>query len=125
MGYYTELELNVILNDKSPLDIIDGLCNGDLIERLYTDKFGYAPKILSVSDTPNLPIDHVFGKSHRWDQIFYNAKFIKETNNLIINCDIKAYDKIYEKLFDWLCPFIIDGSIKEKGEDSDEWNIIY
>ncbi len=124
MGYYTELKLDVILNDECPLDIIDGLCNEDLMEKLYIDKFGKVPSLLSVSETPNLPIKHEFGKSHRWDQIFSNAKFNKKTNNLVINCDIKAYDNIYEQLVDWIKPYIISGNIQEKGEDSNEWYII-
>ena len=120
MGYYTELKLNVILNDEAPLDILDDLCNGNLCNELYNKKFGRTDGIFSVADTPNLPIKHIFGKSTRWDQIFHNSTFNKETNNLIINCDIKAYDDIYEHLVDWLTPFIISGSIQEKGEEQDE-----
>lgn len=125
MGYYTELKLNVILNDKGPLDILDDLCNGNLIEKLFIDKFGEVPGTLSVADTPDIPIEHKFGKSDRWDQIFYNAEFSKETNNLIIDCDIKAYDNIYEDLFDWLSPYIVSGSIRERGECENEWITIY
>ena len=121
MGYYTDLTADVILNNEAPLDIIEGLCNETLTEKLYNDKFGQKVMSLSVSDTPNLPIDHKFGKSHRWGQIFYFATFNKETNNLIINCDIKAYDNICEDLVDWLKPFIVSGSIVERGEDMDDW----
>jgi hypothetical protein len=124
MGYYTKLKLNVILNDKGPLYILNEICNKELVNNLYIDKFGELPIIMSVVDTPNLPIEHIFGKSHRWDQIFHNATFNKKTNNLIINCDIKAYDNIYEDLIDWLSPFIVSGSIEEKGEDQDEWLIL-
>jgi hypothetical protein len=125
MGYYTELKLDVILNNEGPLDIINGLCNEKLMDKLYIDKFGKVPVILSVCDTPNLPIEHIFGKSHRWDHIFSNASFNKETNRFIVDCDIKAYDDIYEHLVDWLTPFIISGSIQEKGEDQDEWITMY
>lgn len=125
MGYYTELKLDVILNKEAPIDTIENLCNGTLHDKLYKDKFGEIPAMISVVDTPNLPIEHPFGKSHRWDQIFHGASYDTINKQLVINCDIKAYDEIYEKLFDWLFPYIISGSIKEKGEDQDEWVTIY
>ena len=91
MSYYTNLKMNVILNDDAPLTFLDDLCNNGLMDKIYIEKFGKVPSIISVADTPPLPIEHIFGQSKRWDEIFCKAKFNKETKELNIDCDIKAY----------------------------------
>ena len=118
MGYYTELELNVFLNASAPFDILKGLTNGEILEEAY---HGNVPVMASVADTPPIPrLNHPFAQSKRWDQIFHaNTTLID--NNLIIKCNIKAYDEIYEQLIDWLKPYIISGVIKTRGEDESEW----
>lgn len=122
MGYYTELKLAVVLSEKAPLDIIKKLCDGTMKTELFTAKFGEVPGIYVVGEVPELPIEHDFGKSKRWCQIFNRATFDETTRELRINCDIKAYDSIYDHLVDWLKPFIEIGSIKSKGEDQDTWD---
>jgi len=119
MGYYTELKLYVELNNEAPYDILKLLCDGEMYEHITKTP---EPAIRSVDSTPHLPIEHKFGKSYRWDQIFNYAVLNK--NSLKINCDIKAYDNIYEDLVDWLEPYIITGNIKIKGEDSDNWEVL-
>jgi len=118
MGYYTELKLSVQLNREAPLDVLENLADGSMWEIITGSEI---PSIHSVQDTPNLPIDHEFGKTHRWTQIFHGAKFNKARKTLKIECDIKAYEDDYEKLVDWLKPYIISGRAKYKGEDMDNW----
>lgn len=120
MGYYTQLKFSCQLSKDAPLDILEKLCN----DTIYKEITGYEqPSISTVNELPNLPIDHSFGKTHRWDQIFgsVNTKFNKKRKTLKIHCDIKAYEDDYEKLIDWLRPFIISGSAKYKGEEMDYW----
>lgn len=126
MGYYTELKAKLQLNQDAPKQLLEELCNGVLSDKLFTEKYGHVPSICSVSEIPNLPIEHIFGKSYRWNQIFgsRNTKYDKITNTLIIDCDIKAQDDIYYHLLDWLTPFIDSGEFKTKGEDSSEWLIL-
>jgi hypothetical protein len=128
MGYYTELKLNVTLKDDTStemLDILDKLSSGDMWEELSQAKFGKSYGIFSVSEEPEIPINHIFGKSHRWSQIFnpHTTIFNKEHKTLKIKCDIKAYDDIYEHLIDWLKPYILKGKIKTQTECQDEWTI--
>lgn len=127
MGYYTKLKLSIQLNENAPLDILEKLCNGEMMEELFIEKFGKIPNIMSVASTPELPINHDFGKTHRWDQIFHESTsiFNKETKILKIECDIKEYEQDYEKLIDWLKPYIITGEAKSKGEDQDTWVTLY
>jgi hypothetical protein len=129
MGTYTQLKVNITLSEEAPLDIIEKLSSGEMWEELATAKFGRFEGMFPVSEEPELPIEHVFGKSDRWSQIFspYTTIFNKELRTLKIDCDIKAYDNIYEDLVDWLKPFIIDGHIEEQGEwqDSKDWTQLY
>jgi len=120
MGYYTTLKLSVQLNKDAPLDILEKLCNQELFKELME---GELPSIMSVGDTPNIPIDHPFGKTHRWTQIFAvgNIQFNKERKTLKINCEIKEYEEDYSKLIDWLKPFIVSGKAKSRGEDDSDW----
>lgn len=124
MGYYTELHLKVQLNDNAPMELLQSLADGSMFEKLCTDSFGEVPGMMTVRSTPNIPIEHEFGKSHRWSMIFNPSTTIldNKAKTLEIQCDIKAYDNIYEHLFDWLKPFIVNGTIiKTQGEDEDEW----
>ena len=121
MGYYTKLEADLLLNEEAPLELITKLCSGDMWEELAQAKFGNIPSMYSVEEEPELPIEHLFGKSKRWTQIFSATTIDSLTRVLHIECEIKAYDEIYELLFDWLKPFIIAGTWRTKGEDSDEW----
>ena len=127
MGYYTELEVNIILNEHAPLDVLEKLSNGEMWEELSQAKFGRSEGLFSVAEEPELPIEHEFGKSSRWSQIFnlHTTVFNKKNRTLIIKCDIKAYDEIYDHLRDWLEPFIVSGTIKEKGESCDQWFIYH
>lgn len=122
MGYCTRLILSIQLNKDAPFDILDKLCNQTMFKELY----GSEPSIMSVADVPNLPIDHDFGKTHRWTQIFNGEQCILDLGRktLKIKCDIKAYEQDYEKLIDWLKPFIVSGKAKAKGEDEDSWRDI-
>lgn len=120
MGYYTKLNFSCQLNDKAPFDILEKLCN----QTIYKEITGQdIPEIMSVDDLPNLPIDHPFGKTHRWIQIFHGelVEFNRKRKTLKIKCDIKAYEDDYEKLVDWLSPYIISGKAKYKGEDVPYW----
>ena len=125
MGFYTQLKLSVTLSEQAPLEVIKKLCDGTMEQELFTLKFGKLPNFHTIAETPELPISHEFGKSTRWDQIFHNATFNEENRKLKIDCDIKAYDNIYEHLIDWLKPFIEMGHIKSKGEDQDDWYYHY
>lgn len=122
MGYYTELKVDVLLQQGTVLETLENLINGELKEELFINKFGEIPGLYSVEDEPELPIEHKFGKSKRWSQIFFNASLHK--NNLVINCDIKAYDNIYEDLLDWLKPSIITGIFVKRAEDEEKWTIL-
>ena len=123
MGYYTELKLSCQLNDKAPLDIIEKLCQGKMWNELAMQKFGRTEGLFSVDEQPELPINHPFGKTHRWSQIFNTSTsvFNKKRKTLRINCDIKAYENDYDLLIDWLKPFIVTGTAKIKGENVDHW----
>jgi len=128
MGYYTKLKCDVTLNNDTPeeiLDILEKLSSGDMWNELAQDKFGKSVGGFSVEEQPELPIDHIFGKSHRWSQIFNTATtvFNRVDKTLKINCEIKAYDEIYDHLVDWFTPYIYSGLIKTKGEDNDTWYI--
>lgn len=125
MGYYTQLKLSIKLSEQAPLEIIKKLCDGSMWRELSKAKFGKTVGMFNVQEEPELPILHEFGKSKRWSQIFHNAKFNEETRKLKIDCDIKAYDNIYEHLTNWLEPFIEIGYIKSKGEDQDTWYYHY
>lgn len=118
MGYYTELKFSVQLNKDAPLDVLEKLANSTMLEELWE---GDVPGIMYVIDIPNIPIEHEFGRTHRWTQIFHGAKFNKVRKTLKIECDIKAYENDYEKLVDWLKPYIVSGKAKYKGEDMDTW----
>lgn len=124
MGYYTELQLEVILTKDAPLDIIEKLSNNAMWNELAFAKFGRTIGAFNVSETPNLPIEHPFDKSTRWDLIFNTSTttFNKDIRALKIICDIKAYESIYEQLIDWLTPYILKGTIKTKGEDEEEYS---
>lgn len=129
MGTYTQLRANIILSKEAPLDIIEKLSSGEMWEELSVAKFGRSEGMFSVSEEPELPIEHIFGKSHRWSQIFSanTSRFNKETRVLKIKCDIKAYDFIYTHLVDWLKPYIESGIIKTQDEwqDSEDWTQLY
>ncbi len=120
MGYYTELKLTAILNDNAPIVILEKLANGDMYEHITGESM---PSIMAVADTPNLPIQHAFGRTHRWDQIFNPNTTILDLDNrtLSIKCDIKEYEDDYEKLVDWLKPYCTSIKAVAKGEDSDSW----
>jgi hypothetical protein len=120
MGYYTKLNLSFQLSKDAPLEFLEKLCNGELEKELF-EAVGINLECHSVADTPNLPIDHPFGKTHRWTQIFNGAIFNKSRKTLKIKCEIKTYENDYEKLVDWLKPYIISGKAKYKGEDLDFW----
>lgn len=126
MGYYTELHLNAQLTDNAPLELIGKLSTGELWLELAKSKLGEIPGMYSVVDEPQIPIDHIFGKSHRWSQIFNPSTtiFDIQRKTLKIRCDIKAYDNIYGHLIDWMTPFIESAVIKTKGENSDNWTIL-
>jgi hypothetical protein len=120
MGYYTKLKLSCQLDSRAPFDVLEKLCSDTMYEFITGQEH---PAISSVQDTPNLPIDHPFGKTHRWTQIFGSSTCTLNTKRktLKIECDIKAYEGDYEKLIDWLKPYIISGTAKYKGEDMDHW----
>jgi hypothetical protein len=123
MGYYTELKLSCQLNKDAPLDILEKLSNGQMHDELFMAKFGRVEGLYNVSETPELPIDHPFGKTHRWPQIFNQSTtvFDKARKTLKIECDIKAYEADYEKLIEWLKPYIVSGKAKSRGENMDYW----
>lgn len=125
MGYYTKLSIKVVLTKDAPIDILTKLCNDEMWKELSTIKWGKPIYIYSVCDSPKLPIEHPFGQSTRWSQIFNSntSELNIEDNTLIIKCEIKAYESIYEQLIDWLTPYIESGVIKTMGEDSNEWSI--
>lgn len=116
MGYYTELKFSAQLKpDPELFSLLEILQRGEMYEKLTGKE---VPAIAAVADTPNLPIDHPFGKSLRWDQML-NGRTMKlnvSKKTLKVNCEIKAYDDIYEHFIDWLRPYIISGTAKSKGE---------
>lgn len=120
MGYYTKLKFSVQLSKDAPFDILKLLSEDKMWEHITGNE---NPSSHLVADTPNLPIEHEFGKTHRWNQIFHSGTTKLDINRktLKIECDIKAYENDYDKLVDWLKPYIISGSIKSKGEDQDSW----
>jgi hypothetical protein len=121
MGYYTQLKCDVLLNDANTIQLINDLLTGDLMNDLFLARFGRMPSVYSVGDTPDLPISHIFGKSSRWPQMLHPNSCTITDNKLVIECDIKAYNDIYEHFVDWLKPFIITGTIEIKFEDQDDW----
>jgi hypothetical protein len=125
MGYYTKLSIKVVLTKNAPIDILTKLCNDEMWKELATAKWGKYELAYTVSDSPKLPIEHPFGQSTRWSQIFNNvtSKLNIEDNTLKVKCDIKAYESIYEQLIDWLTPYIESGVIKTKGEDENKWTL--
>lgn len=120
MGYYTRLKFSCQLKPDAPFDVLEKLCNDTMWKAITGEE---QPVIGSVEDVPNLPIDHPFGKTHRWSQIFTpnTATLNVSRKTLKIDCDIKAYENDYQKLVDWLKPYIVLGTAKTKGEDTDYW----
>lgn len=124
MGYYTEFKFSCQLSKDAPLDLLDQICNGNYIVNLF-QKYGINPAMYSVDSVPPLPINHPFGNTVRWESVLGNAIFNKKRKTLKINCELKAYDKLYDKLIDWLSPFIVSGTASIKGETEDKWFKIY
>lgn len=118
MGHYTKLKFSCSLKDNAPLDVLEKLSNGEMYKFITGEEH---PPIMCVSDIPNIPINHPFGKTHRWDQIFNGATFNKKRKTLKIECDIKQYEEDYPKLVDWLKPFSWSGRAQVKHESMDYW----
>lgn len=98
MGYYTEFDLKLPLRKDTPLEILD------LIQNLCIGNFWEEPPIYQVNERPDLPIEHEFGKTTRWPQIFSNATFSNYI--LLVKGELKNYDNEIQKLIDWLKPYI-------------------
>lgn len=124
MGYYTKLNLSVQLNKDAPFEILDKLVSHDMWKEITGED---QPNCHLVANTPNLPIDHPFGRTHRWNQIFHKSttKLNLQRKTLKIQCEIKAYEDDYELLLDWLKPFIVSGSVKTKGEEDRGWTTLF
>jgi hypothetical protein len=121
MGYYTKFKFSAQLSKDAPIELLDKLINGNYIEELASEKFGSVPALYTVSSFPRLPIDHEFGNTDRWESIMESASFDKDRLTIKVECDLKAYDSLYDKFSDWLSPYIITGTKKEMGEDYDIW----
>lgn len=125
MGYYTKLKFSAQLKPDAELfSVLECLAKGEMYKKITGKE---EPVISNVASTPNLPIDHEFGKTHRWDQMLNPStmKLDVSRSTLKVECEIKAYDQIYDKFIDWLRPFIISGSSKMKGEEMDVWITLY
>jgi hypothetical protein len=125
MGYYTELKFSAQLRPDTELfSLLESLSKDEMFEKLTGKEL---PALSAVANTPNLPINHEFGKTHRWDQML-NSNTMKlnvSRKTLKVNCEIKAYEDDYEKFIDWLKPFIISGTAETKGEMDSSWNKIF
>jgi len=118
MGYYTESHFKFTLKEDTPkeiLELLDKALNDqrELYATLLPEGDELAKQlrsgeavIMSVADTPNLPIKHSFGKCTRWDQ-FLHGKFNTKTRQVTINSNIKAYMREPYKFLSWLSPYII------------------
>lgn len=136
MGYYTETHFKFTLREDTPQEVLD------LLEKVINNQREFYASLLpgeselaralregeavmmSVADTPNLPIDHQFGKCTRWDQ-FLSGSFVMKSRRLEIDSDIKAYDGEPYKFLAWLAPYIVKKRRKKgtylgwhKGEES-------
>lgn len=129
MGYYTKFDFKAKFRKDSPaefIDLIDKIVNRN--DELWIELTGKEhPPIMSVYDTPNLPIDHKFGKCHRWNMLFFCegwSTFDKDKRILIINSNLKNYGGEIEKFIDWISPYVAGHKPKQfvgtrKGEDPD------
>lgn len=130
MGYYTESHFKFTLKEDTPkevLEVLDGMFNGGMLYYANLLPEGDSVReyllkaienkdssiMLSVAETPNLPIDHAFGRCTRWDQFTYGS-FNPRTRRVVVNSDIKAYMQEPYKFLSWLSPYIVK-SRKKKG----------
>lgn len=122
MGFYTKLKFSAQLNSDAPIDFLDKLINTNYIEEI-ANSVGIK-NIYSVHDFPRLlEINHDFGKTDRWESVIQCASFDKERKVIKVDCDLKAYDGLYDKFTDWLRPYIVSGSWKEMNENEECWTV--
>jgi hypothetical protein len=119
MGTYTEFYFKATLKKETPPEVITLL--NDIVnnfhafyEQLTNKEY---PVIKSVADTPELPIEHPFGKCERWDQLFHSTDWGSINNGgstftntgypeLWIHTQFKNYDNPIGKFVDWIKPHI-------------------
>lgn len=117
MGMYTEVIIKVKLIEDTPewlVIILDKCINHT--EELYKELGSDWGKISTVSQTPNLPIEHEFGQCSRWSLFFHSnnfdpitiegSSFDKETKILSIHTEFKNYSQEIEKFLDMIEPYI-------------------
>lgn len=123
MSYYTRFTFEAKLRVDAPIELIN-----DLI--YHQDKFWDKdiPFLYSVEERPDIPIEHEFGKSIRWPQIFEGASLINR--RLKIDCKLKNYDSEIDKFVDWIKPFVKGHKKKlylgqSRGETADYYRNYY
>lgn len=124
MGYYTTFKFKAKLSKDAPWEILNKLVYDH--NSLWPN--GKSPDAYQVNERPDLPIDHPFGKTPRWPQMFNNAS-IKDSI-LEIETELKNYDEEIQKFIAWIKPFVVGRKQKTylgswQGEDMKEPINIY
>lgn len=111
MGYYTKFDFKARFRKDSPeefIDLLDKIVNRN--DELWKELTGASqPSLMSVIDTPHLPIEHEFGRCPRWSMLFFcegSSKFDRDKRILIIDSNLKNYDNEIEKFIDWISPYV-------------------
>jgi len=124
MGMYTELVLNVALNDNitaQALAVLRGMVGGEDAETV-TDR------------------EHALFRTERWKWMLHSSShyFVPEataklvvkdycaSKHLSVRCDLKNYSGEIEAFLDWLAPCVEDGFAGYKRyEEDDDPTLIY
>jgi hypothetical protein len=133
MASYTEFKISAKFKHDTPKEIIillNKIVNN--IGDLYTELTGSLPTAIVISDLPNLPIEHPFGKCLRWDMLFHSNNFAPELYSgsefykdmlgyyhLNIHTEFKNNCGEVELFVDWIRPytFILEGWYQSEHHD--------